>query len=491
MATVIKLKKSESALTKPSTSDIVVGEVAINALDQRVFVRDSNDNIVTIGEAGGLRHESSTVTYTVTVASKNSTHRYNGTGSSNGYKIDGSFSPTLKLVPGNTYRFDQSDSTNSGHPLRFYYEANKTTSYTTDVTTNGTAGSVGAYTEITITDSTPSVLHYQCSVHGYMGNQVITNTRNLTGFDTDDLTEGSNLYYTDARVDARITKSAIDALNINADTLDNQDGTYYLNYNNFSNTPTIPSDVSDLTDTTGTIPTSLTDLNITDGTNGQILSTDGNGNFSFVNDAGGIALTDLSIGSEATPSGDGNLAYNNTTGEFTFTPPVLSGLSGDTDDISEGSTNLYFTDARADARISAASIDDLSDVDTTGVANGKILKYNSTTNKFEIADDATGAGGSGNTFSTIAVSGQSDVVADSSTDTLTFEDGGLIGITTNATTDTVTFTTPTAIPFTKSDGSSSNLEMQVSAGTLSTAVSNLFVPFTKSDGTDVSTLILS
>jgi hypothetical protein len=54
--------------------------------------------------------------------------------------------------------------------------------------------------------------------------------------------------------------------------------------------------------------------------------------------------------------------------------PVTSvnGQSGvvvlDTDDVSEGSTNLYFTDARADSRIAAASIDDLSDVDTSTVA---------------------------------------------------------------------------------------------------------------------------
>jgi len=58
-----------------------------------------------------------------------------------------------------------------------------------------------------------------------------------------------------------------------------------------------------------------------------------------------------------------------------------------TDEITEGSSNLYFTNARADARIAAASINALTDVDTTGVANGKILKYNSTTSKFEIADD--------------------------------------------------------------------------------------------------------
>ena len=115
-----------------------------------------------------------TVTYTVTVASKTANHRYNGSGSGSGYFIDGSESPFITLVPGVTYRFDQAASSNSGHPLRFYLEAQKTTQYTTNVTTNGTAGSAGAYTEITVTDTTPQVLHYQCSAHGLMGNAVAT-----------------------------------------------------------------------------------------------------------------------------------------------------------------------------------------------------------------------------------------------------------------------------------------------------------------------------
>ena len=38
----------------------------------------------------------------------------------------------------------------------------------------------------------------------------------------------------------------------------------------------------------------------------------------------GIALTDLSVGAEASASGDGGIAYNNSTGVFTYTPPDLS-----------------------------------------------------------------------------------------------------------------------------------------------------------------------
>src|SRR5210317_2093866 len=482
MSTVIKLKKSETALSKPTTSDLVVGEVAINPLDQRLFVRDSNDNIVTIGEAGGLRHESSTVTYTVTVATKNSTHRYLGSGSSSGYKIDGSFSPTLKLVPGNTYRFDQADGSNSGHPLRFYYEADKTTAYTTGVTTNGTAGSSGAYTEIVVSDSTPSVLHYQCSSHAYMGNQVVTNTRNLTGFDTDDLSEGStNLYYTDARVDSRISASTIDA-----DTLNGQNPSYYLDYTNFSNTPTIPSDVSDLTDTTSVIPTDLTDLSIGDGSAGQFLKTDGSGNFSFatVSGGGGIALTDLSVGAEGTASGDGSIAYNNSTGVFTYTPPDLSSYI----------TSVAFSDLTGTPTTLAGygitdSPTDLTDLGISDGTSGQVLTTDGSGN-FTFTS-VSGAGGSGNAFTNFAVSGQSTVQADSSTDTLTLVGAGLNTITTDASTDTITIGTPTGIPFVKEDGTSTSLNLSVEAGTLSTAVQNLYIPFTKEDGTSVTTLVMS
>ena len=117
----------------------------------------------------------STIVFTVTVASKDSTHRYNGQGSSNGYKIDGKFAPFIVLTPGITYKFDQADSSNSNHPLRFYKDAAKVTAYTTNVTTNGTAGSSGAYTQIVTGDATPTILYYQCSQHGFMGNAIQTN----------------------------------------------------------------------------------------------------------------------------------------------------------------------------------------------------------------------------------------------------------------------------------------------------------------------------
>lgn len=100
---------------------------------------------------------------------------------------------------------------------------------------------------------------------------------------------------------------------LDADTLDGQDGTYYLNYNNFSNVPTIP--------------TGLTDLGIIDGTNGQVLTTDGAGSFTFTTVTGG-----------------------------------------------------------------AGALSDLSDVDTTGVADGSVLKYSTTTSTWIIGTDNAGTG---------------------------------------------------------------------------------------------------
>ena len=121
---------------------------------------------------------SSPVTITVTVASKTAAHPYHSDGSSSAYFLNGIESPAIQLHgadnvtsdSGYYYKFDQADSSNSGHPLRFYLDADKTTAYTTGVTTSGTPGSSGAYTQIDVDEDTPSILYYQCSAHAYMGN---------------------------------------------------------------------------------------------------------------------------------------------------------------------------------------------------------------------------------------------------------------------------------------------------------------------------------
>ena len=252
-------------------------------------------------------HSASAQTFTVTVATKTSAHRYNGSGSSNGYVIDGVQAPYITITAGNTYKFDQSDSSNSGHPLAFYYESDKTTSYTSGVTTSGTAGSSGAYTQIIATDSTPTVLFYQCTAHSLMGNTVNFDTRNLTGFDTADLTEGTNLYYTDARFDTRLAAKT-------------------------------------------------------------------------------------------------------------------------TDNLTEGSSNLYFSDERAQ--------DAAASMITGGSHTNLTATYNDGSNTIDLA--VSGGGSVSDAFKNIAVSGQNTIVADAATDTLTIAAGDNITLTTNDSTDTLT-----------------------------------------------------
>ncbi len=114
----------------------------------------------------------------VRVVTKTTDHRYHGQGSSLGYmfKIDGIDyeSPFLDLVPGKTYKFDQSEPSNANHELLFYEDAAKTIPYTTAVVSNGSAGQAGDFTSIAVTTSTPAILYYQCVNHAYMGNQLQT-----------------------------------------------------------------------------------------------------------------------------------------------------------------------------------------------------------------------------------------------------------------------------------------------------------------------------
>tara|TARA_R110000868_G_scaffold30953_8_gene113925 strand:+ start:13654 stop:15864 length:2211 start_codon:yes stop_codon:yes gene_type:complete len=160
----------------------------------------------------------------------------------------------------------------------------------------------------------------------------------------------------------------------------------------------------------------LSDVNVGGVTDGQVLKYDAtaglwiNGTDLVGAGGGGIALTDLSVTQNAN-AGTGTLSYNDLNGVFSYTPPDLSTYSTVT-------TLLGLTDVTGDG------------------TNGQVLSTDGA-GSFSFVDQTGGGGGSQNLFQTIAVAGQSNVVADTTTDTLTLSGSGGIAITTTAGTDTI------------------------------------------------------
>ena len=166
----------------------------------------------------------------------------------------------------------------------------------------------------------------------------------------------------------------------------------------------------------------ITTTNIAEGTN--LYYTDARARAS-------ISVTDS--------GGDGSLAYNSSTGVITYVGPsasevrahfsagdgitlasgVISVGAGqikesmidfgagagevDTDNVPEGASNLYYTDARVLTKIQATSINDLSDVDTTNTTPNAndVLTWNAVDGEWEPAVAPGASGGEANTGSSL------------------------------------------------------------------------------------------
>src|SRR6056300_1087933 len=177
---------------------------------------------------------------------------------------------------------------------------------------------------------------------------------------------------------------------LDAETLGGFPGTYYLDYDNFTNTPSV------------------------------------------------LTLASISIGNELTPAGNGAVTYDNSTGIFRYTPPTADGIGALT---SVGFADLTSTPTT----IAGYGITDApSALTDLGISDGTADQVLTTDGAGNFTfQDATGGGGgeaNQNAFSNVAVSGQSTVAADSTTDTLTLVAGTGISITTAAGTDSVTIT---------------------------------------------------
>ena len=193
------------------------------------------------------------------------------------------------------------------------------------------------------------------------GGGAVDSVNGQTGvvvLDTDNITEGTtNLYYTDARVDANSNVAAntakvgitpTQANEIAANTLKVGISTQQANditannakisFDSASSTKlngieagAEVNTVDSVNGLTGAVSLGLLELDDVgaDGSNGQVLTTNGSGSFTFTTVAAGGAVDSV----------------NGQTGTVTL----------DTDNISEGTTNLYYTDARVSANSSVAA----------------------------------------------------------------------------------------------------------------------------------------
>ena len=110
-----------------------------------------------------------TTTYTVTVVSNPGSPPPD-----NVYQINGNTQQSLTISPGNTYRFDVSDASVSGHPLVFQNTDGSTIDQTQYVVANfGAEGVAGSYVELIVKPTaTVGTIKYNCSLHDGMGANI-------------------------------------------------------------------------------------------------------------------------------------------------------------------------------------------------------------------------------------------------------------------------------------------------------------------------------
>jgi plastocyanin len=218
---------------------------------------------------------------------------------------------------------------------------------------------------------------------------------------------------------------------------------------------------------------SLTDVNVTGVSDGQVLKYNtAQGKWIAAPDltgAGGtgIALSSLSVSISA-PAGTGALTYDNSIGVFTFIPPLLSSYAttaslssyATTASLSSYATTASLSSYATTASLSslipsqashagqylstngtslswqsiATSLSALSDVNTTGVADGQVLKYSLSQGKWIPAADLTTSGGGGVALTSFSVS--------------TGSASGSGGLSYNDTTGVFTFTPPSITTYT-------------------------------------------
>ena len=371
-------------------------EISI-AIDSTVVTESSTDTLT--NKTINLENNTAIVEFAVTVANP---------GSGNRYYLDGELTANIQLVPGVTYRFDQSDSSNAGHPLRLSTTKNGThnsgSAYTTGVTTPGTAGSAGSYTQIVVNAATADNLYYYCSSHSNMGGDSVISINTSGNVAGSGLSLSANTF-------------AVDIPNLtNEGTADNND--IIMIYDDTGSALKKQTRAAFLT---GTGVGNMNSFTISDGATSQTISDGNTITFSGTSNEVEVAVsaTDtVTIGLPAsiTANVTGNVTGNvsgtsgSTTGNAATATALetarnIGGVSFDgtgnidlpgvnTAGNQATSGNAATATALATARnIAGQSFDgtanitiaagDLSNVSTSGVSDGQVLVYNNSASEFQ------------------------------------------------------------------------------------------------------------
>ena len=208
---------------------------------------------------------------------------------------------------------------------------------------------------------------------GNLTGDVTGTVSSLSNHSTSNLSEGSNLYYTDARVGTYLTNNSYATESFVGSAITTASSNYAtaaqgvladsaLQSVAFADLTTTPTTLAGY-GITDTIPSALTDLGITEGTTGQVLTTDGAGTYTFEDAASSVVVS----GTAPSSPSEGDMWFDNVTTGQLYTYVGTSWLS------TAGITTLEFS-----------SVGDLSDVDITTASPtaGQALVWDAVNSKF-------------------------------------------------------------------------------------------------------------
>ena len=245
-------------------------------------------------------------------------------------------SQSLRLMPSIVYRFDQSDSSNGSHPLRFSEseDGSEMSDGYTIYNKVGTPGSSGAYTEVAFDQEAPSIMYFYCSNHSGMGNSVYLGDESgdIAGVTAGDGLSGGGTSGT--------VSLALDLNELTAASVD------------------VSADSIPIIDGTASRKESIADLATAMAGDGLSASS---GAFAVSVDDSSIETNSDSLRVKALGITNAMLAGSITNAKLANSTITIAGAStalggtvlADTDALSEGSSNLYFTNERVDDRVAA------------------------------------------------------------------------------------------------------------------------------------------